>query len=307
MPQIEFSTFNTDNAKYFKPVLAKSVQPDWWKQMKTHQDVRGVKTQTLRSCPAMDDWLKSGYYILANRDINVRFVTGHDDTEGMECYVEGDDFATASPSHPSMQFEHSFAYFDDGGPVKDAFKLRLGWNITLPAGYSAMYLDPFLFQNRNFGVWQGIIDADTFTTNTDTTQCILYAKSRKDFTIKKGTPIVQVLPYKREEWTASYQLYKHETFFKNQSQHTKEKVDFTEEEIETIGLKDWQKDGIQMSMPEQNRKPDSQTNGAKFGPYRTEGYWHEKGRYFRQENPPPECPFHRKEEDDDRQMELPLE
>lgn len=172
-----------------------------------------------------------------------------------------------------------------------------------------MFLDPFLFSNRHWQTWQGIIDADTFSTNTDTTQVIMYPKTRKDFTIKAGTPLVQVVPYKREEWTASYMLYKHETFFKNQSKHTKEKVPFTDKEIEAIGLKEHQVDDIQMSMPEQNRKPDSQgADASLFGPYRTQGYWHEKGRYFHEENPPPECPFHNKEVvEKSPQMELPLE
>ena len=71
MPTIDFTTFNDNTIRDFNPILAKSIMPDWWKKMKLFQAVRGKRTQTIRACPAMDDWLKSGWYILANRDMDV--------------------------------------------------------------------------------------------------------------------------------------------------------------------------------------------------------------------------------------------
>ena len=71
MPTIEFHTYNKETLRDFKPVLASSISPDWWKKAKVGEIVRGVVQQTIRSCPAMDDWLKSGWYLLANRDIEV--------------------------------------------------------------------------------------------------------------------------------------------------------------------------------------------------------------------------------------------
>ena len=37
MPTIEFSTFNEDTLKDSKPVLAKSVKPEWWNNKKFHE------------------------------------------------------------------------------------------------------------------------------------------------------------------------------------------------------------------------------------------------------------------------------
>ena len=71
MPTINFVTNNADTLKYFKPVLAKSVMPEWWKNAKIEMAVNTEFVQTIRACPAMDDWTKSGYYILANRDITI--------------------------------------------------------------------------------------------------------------------------------------------------------------------------------------------------------------------------------------------
>ena len=35
----------------------------------------------------------------------------------------------------------------------------------------------------------------------------------------------------------------------------------------------------------------------KLGPYRKEGYWQEKGQFYDESEPPPECPFHKGDKD----------
>ena len=282
MPTIDFTTFNEESLRNFKPVLAKSVAPDWWKKMKIFQAVRGRRTQTIRSCPAMHDWLKSGWYILANRDIEV--LVGQD-REGLSnenfITLDSSDSGYNSPSHPSEQFDNAFDYIKNNkGHVKDAFKMRNPWNIITPPGYSTFYLEPFLFQNDYFATWQGIIDTDKFNTNLDNSQIILYPKTEESFTITKGTPLVQVIPYKREEWTATYQLKDAKTWHENRNKYTT--------------------NADMPAMDEQGQtKYDSyKTNEEKkLGPYRAEGYWQEKGQFYGEDGPPPECPFHKGEED----------
>ena len=52
--------------------LHKDYQPEWWKKEKVRIDHRGRIVQSIRSCPAMNDWLTMGYYIVATQDIPVR-------------------------------------------------------------------------------------------------------------------------------------------------------------------------------------------------------------------------------------------
>ena len=105
MPTRDFTTFNEESLRNFKPVLAKSLSPYWWKKMKIFQAVRGRRAQTIRACPAMHDWLKSGWYIVANRDMEV--LVGQD-REGLadENYVTRDssDSGYSSPSHPCLLY-----------------------------------------------------------------------------------------------------------------------------------------------------------------------------------------------------------
>ena len=279
MPTIDFITFNEDSLRDFKPVLAKSLLPDWWKKMKVNQSIRGKFTQTIRACPAMHDWTKSGWFITANRDMQV--LVGADRfSENSSSYITKDEKGNYnSPSHPADQVDHAFEYLGGDNPVRDAFKMRSAWNIKTPPGYSCFYVDPFLHQNKFFSTWHGIIDTDKFNTNYDNSQIIFYPKVDHSFVIKKGTPLVQVIPYKREEWVATYQLKDSQTWHDNRSKYTAHDDMPTMDEMGRTKYDDMKKDG-------------------KMGPYRLEGYWQEKGQFYKEDEPPPECPFHKGKEDD---------
>ena len=288
MPTIEFTTFNTTTLEDFRPVLAKKLTPEWWKKTKVNVDVRGHKVQTIRSCPAMDDWLKSGWLLTANRDIHVDLENGSDTTFKTRAHN-----GYGSPSHPNVQTANAFEYLGDSGPVKDAFKMKNPWNIITPKGYSCFYLDPFLFQNEYFATWQGIIDTDNFNKNIDNAQIIFYPKVTHSFTITKGTPLCQVIPFKRETWNASYIVQDSQTFTENRSKVTSHH----DNEFPTMD---------EMSRHKGLSEEERRVTG-KMGAYRKEGYWHEKGKNFKQDNPPPECPMHVVSEDTPEiQLELPI-
>jgi hypothetical protein len=276
MPTIDFHTYSTETIQDFKPVLAKSVSPDWWKTMKVADMNQGMPNKTIRSCPAMDDWLKTGWILLANRDFHIKSgysKTDSDDKRFMAVDPESDKWAdggNASATHPSHQTLDGFDYLGTGGPVKDAFKMKNPWCITTPKGYSCFYLDPFLFQNDYFATWQGIIDTDSFRLNYDNAQIIFYPKVDHDFVIKKGTPLCQIIPYKREEWVATYSLKSHKSFVNNWSSRLSDTDDVTIEELNRTGTKETIK---------------STSN------YKKSHMWHSKGQFFKEDTTPDECPF----------------
>jgi len=291
MPTIEFTTYDKETVENWRPVLAKSIQPDWWKTMKVQQNIRGQKAQTLRSCPAMDDWLKTGWLICAKRDMEVK-VSPNSSAANTD---KGDSLS--SPTHPAAQAGHHFTYLhEDDAPTRDAFKMKAPWNIITPPGYSCLYLDPFLFQNKYFATWQGMIDTDAFNVNMDNSQIIFYPRTDKDFTIKAGTPLVQIIPYRREDWTASYITYDNKSWQENRSVRT------THREGE---------DGSKLkTMDEWNRSPELREEKRHIegmaGAYRRIKYWNEKGKMFKEDNPPPECPMHNPDLEQKEEVQLEL-
>lgn len=275
MPTIDFHTYDKETIKNFKPVLAKSVSPEWWKKAKVAEVVNGYVHKTIRSCPAMTDWLSSGYLILANRDMIVKNGITEEDSDSM--YYHTEDSITdsndhyMSQTHPTGQMHDAFKYMSTSdAPIKDAFKMSNPYGISTPPGYSCFYLDPFLFQNDYFATWQGIIDTDRFNVNKDNSQIIFYPKVQHSFVIKKGTPIVQIIPFQREEWVATYTVKDHKSYITNLSEETTEREDGhkTMAELSRIGFAD---------------------ELHKSGPYKRGRVWVPKQKYFKEDLT--ECPF----------------
>ncbi len=275
MPTIDFHTYDKDTLRNFKPVLAKSISADWWKKAKVAEVVSGQVNKTVRSCPAMQDWLSSGYLILANRDLFVKNGVTEEDSDSKfyhteDTILDGMD-SYSSATHPHIQMHDAFNYMSTmDAPVKDAFKMSSAWDITTPPGYSCFYLDPFLFQNDYFATFQGIIDTDKFNVNKDNSQIIFYPKVDHSFVITKGTPICQIIPYKREEWVATYTVKDHKSFVTNQSEYTTEREDGnrTMAELNRIGFAD---------------------ELHKAGPYKRGKVWTPKHKDFKEDLT--ECPF----------------
>ena len=286
MPTIEFHTYYKSAYENFKPVLASSVQPDWWKKMKAQEIVHGRKQHSIKVCPAMQDWLTMGYYLIADRDLHVLNGKGTDD-EGYIHFTVYDPKKTgfASATHPHTQFGNIFNFLGAGqGPIRDAFKMKNPWNVKTSDGYSCLYLDPFLHQNPFFSVWPGVIDTDRFNKGQDNAQLIFYPKVDHPFIISKGMPLVQIIPFRREEWNASYQHRDKKSWLETSSSVTNP-----------------EKEAYRQHVGQHKREfPDE--DKFKAGPYRAFGYWDNKTKYF---NDLKECPFHQKEEESsEKQLEF---
>ncbi len=218
MPTIEFNTYtHTAYENMFRPIPASKMLPDWWKKSKVHALQNMGVTITLRACPAMHDVLATGYYICTNRDIECVY----DETPSGGFWHVRAEGNSASATNLKNQLLDNFVFIQGDGSDErphDAFKFQVPWMVTTPPGYSCLYLDPFLFQNKYFRTWQGLMDTDMFNNNTDNSQVIVYPLAKNTFTILEGTPIVQVIPYRREEWVASYGV-KDSTAFINEMSH----------------------------------------------------------------------------------------
>lgn len=317
MPTIEFTAYNDKTLKESRPILASKIQPEWWKKLKINEIVRGDKQQTIRACPAMQDWLTMGYYLLAEEDVFVQIGTDMYDDSGKKAKAHSfNDPKIGSSSHPDTQFGNAFEPEKrDGLPVKDAFKFRNPWNIKTPDGYSCLYLDPFLHQNNFFSTWPGIIDTDKFNINMDNAQIIFYPKVNHSFVIKKGTPLVQIIPFRREEWSSSAQIKDPKTFVDNLSDHTSE---YQDKHAVSLHIKYAEKQeeaerhmgenvgkSVQAAINEANLLED-----AGLGPYRKLGMHVPKTKlYKKSENEleiPKECPMHGKTKEE-IQLELDLD
>lgn len=280
MPTIEFKTYNNTAFELFRPVPASKMQPDWWKKSKVHTVDKGQVSISLRACPAMHDWLSTGYYIATNRDIHC--IYREDDTAygGWDTWAlpDGENYENSyvSPSHSKHQLmEDNFSFLKGDGSTEtpyDAFKFKVPWAAVTPPGYSCLYLDPFLHQNKYFRTWQGTMDTDMFNTLTDSTQVIVYPLHDKSFVIPKGTPVLQIVPYRREQWTASYINLDGSTYIDESSHITSS---YNRPPITEL-----------CRVEGDAETPDNQIPGGFYRKY----MWTTKAKNFK-DAPPDECPF----------------
>ena len=75
------------------------------------------------------------------------------------------------------------------------------WIIKTPPGYSCLFLPPMHNTDDRFSIIPGIVDTDTFKLEINFPIVINGDKYKSlKTTIERGTPFVQVIPFKRQSW-----------------------------------------------------------------------------------------------------------
>jgi len=72
------------------------------------------------------------------------------------------------------------------------------WSIETPRGYSCLFVPPLNNERLPFIPFSGIVDTDTYIPVVNFP--FLLADPNFDGTVPAGTPIVQVIPFRRESW-----------------------------------------------------------------------------------------------------------
>jgi hypothetical protein len=98
-------------------------------------------------------------------------------------------------THAPEQYDHY--PIDKDKYHKQLFRVMPFWAVKTPEGYSTLFMHPLHKDSLPFFAIQGFIDTDRFIT--DGHLSILIEKDFKGI-IKQGTPLVQVIPFKREDW-----------------------------------------------------------------------------------------------------------
>jgi hypothetical protein len=105
--------------------------------------------------------------------------------------------ATYPQQIASMHYSDQIA----GSPWEQKALLRIHtlWCVKTSPGYSCLLVPP-LNRQSDFTVFSGIIDTDTFHQQIVMPSYV----TREDgiFTIPKGTPVVQIIPFRREAFKA---------------------------------------------------------------------------------------------------------
>jgi hypothetical protein len=178
-------------SEVYYPTPASFSIPKWYKNMESYLELKkipnlGKNTATIKRCMPVFDVITSGYIIYSYVDV---YVSSKDNQPFYEW-----------PSYDPIQFHPIWQAPDlpnNTGHTVAYPKWINPWSITTPKGYSTLVVPPF-HRESIFTILPGVVDTDKYISPIN----FPFVLNDVNFTgfIPAGTPIAQVIPFKRTSW-----------------------------------------------------------------------------------------------------------
>jgi hypothetical protein len=198
-----------------RPQPAAKYIPDWWKQIPKYTEPQNKlelipkANVTVKQCAPVLDIFSSGYIIPLWSDIVV-----NQSPDGVTI-----NWATELPVMDSWSISQSSLFKPPVGFDKIAFKYLHGWNIKTPPGWSCLFIHPVAYQDLPIRSISGIVDTDILDGLIN---CPFFIQKGFEGIIEKGTPMVQVIPFKRDSWESKIEKeHNSKHFFNHEKISTK--------------------------------------------------------------------------------------
>jgi hypothetical protein len=221
------SGVNANNSLYdTPPVKALSVLPDWYKDLAGYrsgsshnksflypvndrgQDGSDVSTKL---CNPLMDAMTSGYIQTLPEDVEV--------------VIDKDE-------RPSLFWQTQVPLIDtrpivDFAIPKECYPIHFGWKMfwyyETPPGYSLLITHPFNRYDLPFYSPSGIVDSDIWGLPVFFS---FFLKRGFEGIIEKGTPLFQMIPIKREDWSLELD-YSEEKYWENKTKEEQRRSHIT--------------------------------------------------------------------------------
>jgi hypothetical protein len=171
------------------PYPAARALPEWYKNLPADvqaPDLRG-NLGTVKQCRPFQDAMALGYIIPLSGDVHFTM-----DEEGKLTFDCPNGDVSIETHHP--------------GPVMGSdwektplVKFINPWVVTTPPGYSTLFLPPLNRPGVPFEVVAGVVETDTFYAEVHLPAACLMQPGTT-CVLKRATPLVQAIPFKREDW-----------------------------------------------------------------------------------------------------------
>ena len=211
MKHIKFKVLEGMDLIVINPEPAKKHIPEWYKKMqkemiKTYTDpINGIQSgMSIKGCPPVLDYLRTGYIIPTYTDITV-VESGLSPEQGPKHQIHTSlvDWKTIDHHAPDQTKGSTLG-------DKNVYKLISPWHIETPVGYSCLFLKPQFSDTKGIDIIPAIVDTDVYH-NINFPFTLNITEEGEHF-IPKGTPVVHVIPFKRENWKASSPILSDDTF-----------------------------------------------------------------------------------------------
>ena len=237
-PWIKFHSDKLSVNSFPNPVPSNKLMPEWFKMLKPHAiNSSKVDAGTVKKCIPVLDSVSSGFIIPLWCDLVVSVTQGHsiitedgkkvegivasyDEsmigkpwTEGglkIKHFVKCDELVISTNLSGVRDQEHAISRhaWNQVGEACDLKKFKLGkellkfqnpWSIQTPKGYSVQFKNPSNNWSTDIHILEGIVDTDEFYTPVNF-PFVWTGSKIGEFLIPVGTPLIQVIPFKREKY-----------------------------------------------------------------------------------------------------------
>lgn len=196
--KIQFKIIDQDLAGIFDPpVPAKTMIPEWYKKQSKLTEPgmfsigeEGNPNHTVKACMPVFDIITAGYIVKTPVDV---YFTRNAENGIMTQWSSNS--IRAIETHGRAQYDK---YTIPDGFHNTAFKFTNPWQITTPPGYSCLFMQPALRDDLPFQIVPAIVDTDKHPIKINFP---FFIKENFSGILEMGTPIAQIIPFKREDWS----------------------------------------------------------------------------------------------------------
>jgi len=178
--------------KWFLDAVPYADRPGWPNDGKLHFRARETNA-TYKKCVPLLDSLSAGYIIPLWTDVMIEqennFPNIYWKTQSDVFSLHGD----ASRDIPAPEGYDNVVY-----------KYHNCWIPQTPKGYSCLITSPLGYNDTPFHSVSAIVDTDSSTLQL---AFPMWVKTGFEGIVEKGTPLVQIIPFKRDDWDSTFDYY----------------------------------------------------------------------------------------------------
>jgi hypothetical protein len=167
-------------------------RPGWPNDGKLHFRNRDSNT-TFKKCVPLLDGMSSGYIVPLWTDVMIEL-----DNNFPIIFWKTENYVF------QQHGKHSQQIVPPPGYTNIVYKYNNCWIPQTPKGYSCLITSPIGHHDLIFKAIPAIIDTDSSTLELVTP---MWVKSGFEGIVEKGTPMIQIIPFKRDDWESTFDYY----------------------------------------------------------------------------------------------------
>ena len=196
--KIKFICGDRHVAKHFPPVPASKARPDWYNKLPGFLGQPLQSPPTIKKCMPVYDHITAGYIVY--NPVEQEIACGNRDNSDVVAFRRRFPDAWNNQEPQEGHMHEQCPIHVNGNERRDYITFSVPWRIETPPGYSCLIQQPYFEFEKRFTLFPAIVDTDTIDVPWVNWPGHMNIAKGESTTIQPGTPLMQVIPFKRDAW-----------------------------------------------------------------------------------------------------------